>query len=62
MSDPANSYSGVSWFGLGPPLVIGIGITLAGVVLMLVWRLMAPTFWAERPQVADPDLVHGKES
>ncbi|MGW0144173.1 APC family permease [Streptomyces sp. NPDC003333] len=62
MSDPANSYSGVSWFGLGPPLVIGIGITLAGVVLMVVWRLMAPAFWEERPDVADPDLVHGKES
>ncbi|MFF3851113.1 APC family permease [Streptomyces sp. NPDC002328] len=62
MSDPANSYSGVSWFGLGPPLVIGVGITLTGVVLMVVWRLMAPAFWAERPGVADPDLVHGKES
>ncbi|WP_328878219.1 APC family permease [Streptomyces sp. NBC_00299] len=59
MADPENSYSGVSWFGLGPPLVIGIGITLAGVILMIVWRLMAPTFWEERPEVADPDLVHG---
>ncbi|MEU6543142.1 APC family permease [Streptomyces sp. NPDC046859] len=62
MADPANSYSGVSWFGLGPPLVIGIGITLAGVMLMVVWRLRAPAFWAERPDVADPDLVHGEES
>ena len=24
MSDPENSYSGQSWFGVGPPLVIGI--------------------------------------
>ncbi|MFF2214369.1 APC family permease [Streptomyces antibioticus] len=62
MADPANSYSGVSWFGLGPPLVIGIGITLAGVILMVVWRFTAPAFWSERPGVADPDLVHGKES
>ncbi|MPY57540.1 APC family permease [Streptomyces spongiae] len=63
MADPANSYSGVSWFGLGPPLVIGIGITLAGVVLMIVWRLMSPAFWSERPQVVDPELVDGdKES
>lgn len=62
MSDPANSYSGVSWFGLGPPLVIGIGIALAGVLIMVYWRLVAPKFWAERPSVADPDLVHGKES
>ncbi|MFE9022588.1 APC family permease [Streptomyces sp. NPDC007808] len=59
MSDPANSYSGVSWFGLGPPLVIGIGITLAGVIFMLVRRVTAPAFWSERPEVADPALVHG---
>jgi amino acid transporter len=61
MADPANSYSGVSWFGLGPPLVIGVGIALVGVLLMVVWRLMSPVFWAERPGVADPELVHGKE-
>ncbi|NEA84550.1 APC family permease [Streptomyces sp. SID8111] len=59
MSDPANSYSGVSWLGLGPPLVIGIGITLAGVIFMIVWRFVAPAFWSERRGVADPDLVHG---
>ncbi|MCB8901394.1 MULTISPECIES: APC family permease [unclassified Streptomyces] len=61
MSDPANSYSGTSWFGLGPPLVIGIGIALTGVLVMIVWRLRSPAFWEERPSVADPDLVHGKE-
>ncbi|MFI7411972.1 APC family permease [Streptomyces sp. NPDC049627] len=61
MSDPANSYSGVSWFGLGPPLVIAIGIALAGVVLMVVRRLVSPVFWAERPGVVDPRLVHGDE-
>ena len=59
MSDPANSYSGVSWFGVGPPLVIGIGITLAGVILMVVWRFVSPVFWSERPEVADPALVPG---
>ncbi|MFE0646973.1 APC family permease [Streptomyces sp. NPDC059534] len=58
MSDPDNSYSGTSWFGLGPPLVIGLGIALAGVVIMIAWRLRAPAFWRERPSVADPDLVH----
>lgn len=61
MSDPANSYSGTSWFGLGPPLVIGISIALAGVVTMLYWRIVAPQFWQERPGVADPDLVRSKE-
>ena len=62
MSDPENSYSGVSWFGLGPPLVIGIGIALTGVIIMFWWRFTAPKFWDERPGVVDPELVHGKES
>ncbi|MFC8275602.1 APC family permease [Streptomyces sp. NPDC057271] len=58
MADPANSYSGTSWLGLGPPLVIGIGIAVTGVVIMLVWRLRSPAYWRERPGVADPELVH----
>lgn len=58
MADPANSYSGISWFGLGPPLVIGLGIALTGVIIMIAWRLRAPAFWRERPSVADPALVH----
>ncbi|MCP3822238.1 APC family permease [Streptomyces sp. A3M-1-3] len=62
MSDPENSYSGVSWFGLGPPLVIGIGVAATGVVIMCVWRLTSAVFWSERRSVAQPELVHGKES
>ncbi|MFD9500036.1 APC family permease [Streptomyces sp. NPDC060035] len=62
MADPANSYTGASWFGLGPPLVIGIGISVVGVLIMVVWRLRSAAFWAERRSVVDPDLVHGKES
>ncbi len=49
MADPENSYSGDSWLGLGPPLVIGLGIAVAGVIVMIVWRLRAPAFWDERP-------------
>ncbi|MFG2292158.1 APC family permease [Streptomyces sp. NPDC048603] len=60
MSDPANSYSGVSWFGLGPPLVIGIGIALLGVLVMLFWRIKHGLFWRERRSVVDPAVVHGK--
>ena len=52
MSDPANSYSGQSWFGMGPPLVIGIGISVAGLVLMFVWRAIDARYWSERPSVA----------
>ncbi|MEU8840509.1 APC family permease [Streptomyces roseus] len=62
MSNPENSYSGVSWFGLGPPLVIGIGITVAGVLIMCFWRLRDGRFWRERRSVVDPALVHGSKS
>lgn len=61
MSDPANSYSGQSWLGVGPPLVIGVGILLVGLVLMLVWRSRDSRFWQERPGVADPDVVRGRQ-
>lgn len=59
MADPANSYSGQSWLGVGPPLVIGVAIFVVGLVLMLVWRARAPRFWTERPGLPDPDVVHG---
>lgn len=59
MSDPANSYSGQAWFGLGPPLVIGIGISIAGVVLMIVWRIIDGRFWQEKAGVAPPSPGHG---
>ncbi|MYT21407.1 amino acid permease, partial [Streptomyces sp. SID7760] len=62
MSNPENSYSGVSWFGLGPPLVIGIGIAVAGVLIMCFWRLRDGRFWQERRSVVDPALVHGSTS
>lgn len=53
MSDPANSYSGQSWLGLGPPLVIGIGIAAAGVVLMLVRRAVDGRYWQESPSMLE---------
>ncbi|MFI8388320.1 APC family permease [Streptomyces sp. NPDC085540] len=63
MSNPENSASGVSWFGLGPPLVIGIGIALVGVAVMCFWRLQDGRFWMERRGVVDPELVHaGKDT
>lgn len=57
MSDPENSYGGVSWFGLGPPLVIGLFLFVLGVVFMIVMRIANTPFWKERPSVADPALV-----
>jgi hypothetical protein len=57
MSDAENSYGGQSWFGLGPPLVIGIGLFALGVVFMLASRIAGTPFWRERAGVVDPALV-----
>jgi len=62
MSDPDNSYSGQSWLGVGPPLVIGIGIFAAGLVLMFFWRTQDKRYWQERAGLPDPDVVHGVKS
>jgi amino acid transporter len=53
LSKPANSESGDSWFGLGPPLVIGIGFMALGVVLMLWWSRGHRTFFRQKVQVFD---------
>ena len=52
LNDPEASYSGVAWFGFGPPLVIGVGIFLIGVVFMLFWRWHDARYWQERPSIA----------
>jgi amino acid transporter len=58
-ADEANSYSEQAWFGVGPPLAIGAGLFLVGLVLMLVHRAARPEspFWAERPSAAEPDAL-----
>lgn len=61
MSNPENSAGGVSWFGLGPPLVIGIGIAAVGVLIMCFWRVQDGRFWRERRGVVDPELVHRRK-
>ncbi|WP_030759106.1 APC family permease [Streptomyces sp. NRRL F-2664] len=61
MANPENSASGVSWFGLGPPLVIGIAIALVGVLVMSFWRVRDGRFWQERRGVVDPALVHARK-
>jgi amino acid transporter len=57
MSNPENSYGGVSWFGLGPPLVIGICLFALGAIFMVTSRIVDTPFWKERPSVVEPDLV-----
>ena len=45
LSDPANSESGNSWFGLGPPLVIAIFFLVLGFVLMAIQWRKVPAFF-----------------
>ncbi|MEI7744017.1 MAG: APC family permease [Chloroflexota bacterium] len=60
LSDPANSTSGESWFGFGPPLVIATILMLAGVGLMIAQRVRSPEFFRRRPEVVDPHVArHG---
>jgi amino acid transporter len=45
-------------FGIGSPLVIGLGFLLMGVVLMLIWRLAGHReFFARRPEAAVRESV-----
>jgi amino acid transporter len=52
LADPENSYTGQAWLGVGPPLVIGVGVMAGGVVLMLWWRRRDTDFWRERPSTS----------
>ena len=54
MSDPANAYGGEAWFGLGPPLVIGIVLFGLGAAFTIASRLSGSRYWSERPGVV-PD-------
>ena len=47
-----------TYFGLGSPLVIGIGFLLLGPVLMIIWYAMGHReFWKRRREVADPRVL-----
>jgi hypothetical protein len=51
LADPANSESGNSWFGVGPPLLIAAFFMVLGVILMLwQWRI-APAFFRRKAEV-----------
>ena len=60
LSDPANSESGNSWFGVGPPLVIAGVFLLVGVVLMLLQRRSEPGFWDRKPELPSDDVAAGR--
>jgi amino acid transporter len=57
LSDPANSESGESWFGLGPPLVIAASFLVLGIILMLLQWRAEPGFFRRKIEVAAPDAL-----
>lgn len=57
LSDPANSESGNSWLGLGPPVVIAAFFLLLGVVIMLLQWRVEPEFFRRKPEVAPKELT-----
>jgi amino acid transporter len=60
LSDPANSESGNSWLGVGPPLVIAVFFLLLGILLMVIqWRKL-PAFFKRRPEVVPAGFLEGE--
>jgi hypothetical protein len=60
LSNPANSESGNSWLGIGPPLLIAAFFLVLGVILMFVqWRAV-PSFFKRKPEVAPEGFLEGE--
>ncbi|MGV1047811.1 MAG: APC family permease [Solirubrobacterales bacterium] len=60
LSDPANSESGNSWLGIGPPLLIAVVFLILGVLLMWVqWRKF-PAFFQRKPEVVPAGFLEGE--
>jgi amino acid transporter len=60
LANPANSESGNSWFGVGPPLLIAAFFLVLGIVLMVIqWRAL-PGFFRQRPEVAPAGFLEGE--
>src|SRR6476469_2178423 len=60
LSDPANSESGNSWFGIGPPLVIAVFFLVLGVLLMFVQWRKVPEFVKRKPEVVPAGFLEGE--
>ncbi len=57
LAQPANSESGNSWLGVGPPLVITVLFLLLGVVIMaLQWRV-EPGFFRRKAELAPKEMM-----
>jgi hypothetical protein len=47
-----------TYFGVGSPLVIGLGFLALGAILMVIWRAAGhPEFFRRKPEAAAPDAL-----
>jgi amino acid transporter len=61
-SQTDQSYSGTELFGIGIPVVLGVGLLLLGIVLMLIWRAAGhEDFFGRRREIVDPDVAAGRK-
>ena len=47
--DPETSASGVAWLGLSPPIAIAAFILVLGIIVLVVRRFVAPSFFTSTP-------------
>lgn len=56
LADPANSESGDSWLGFGPPLVIAALFMILGICLMIAARVAMPEFFRRKAEVVPEEI------
>jgi amino acid transporter len=59
LSNPANSESGNSWLGIGPPLVIAVFFLVLGIFFMVIQWRKVPAFFRRRAEVAPAGFLEG---
>ena len=55
--NPANSASGTSWFGIGPPFIIAIAFLVGGVLVMIVSQVLQPSFFHRKLETAETHVA-----
>jgi hypothetical protein len=62
LANPRQSYTGATLFGVGLPLVIGLGFLLLGIIFMIACCLSGHERYFGRPafQAVDPDIAAGR--
>jgi amino acid transporter len=58
-NDPVNTTSGDEFLGFGLPVAIGVGLLVAGVVLMVIANVVYPKFFKRKWETADPGILEG---